>query len=118
MGKVKVILGILFFALFMTIAWQFASCEFANYELRDDLKTVAAEGASKIGLTRPLSDAELRQSVIHKAAGYGIHLAPEQIFVQRTGPADDPVIFLAAKYRARVSMPGISLVLHLTATSR
>lgn len=118
MGKIKVILGILFFALFMTIAWQFASCEFANYLLKDDLKDIAAMGGSKIGLLKPLSDTELREAVIHKAAEHGIHLAPEQIFVQRTGTAEDPVIILAARYRAQVSMPEVSLVLHLTATSR
>ncbi|HEV2395467.1 MAG TPA: hypothetical protein VGS27_00815 [Candidatus Sulfotelmatobacter sp.] len=118
MGKIKVILGVLFFALFMTIAWQFASCEFANYLLKDDLKDVAAMGGSKIGLLKPLSDTELRQAVIHKAAEHGIRLMPEQIFVHRSGTTEDPVIFLATKYRARVSMPGVSLVLHLTATSR
>lgn len=48
MGKIKIIVGFILFALIMSTGWQLASCEFANYELRDDLKDVAAAGGSRI----------------------------------------------------------------------
>lgn len=118
MGKIKIIVGFILFALIMSTGWQLASCEFANYELRDDLKDVAAAGGSRIGLLAESSDADLRETVIRRAAQHGIHLGPEQILVQRLETAGNPKIFLAAKYRAKVVMPGFALIFHLKATSR
>lgn len=118
MGKIKVILGILLFMLMMSTGWQLASCEFANYELRDDLKEIASLGGARIGLLAQSSDDDLRDAVIRRAAGHDIHLVREQIGVRRSGSVDNPKIFLVAKYRSRVVMPGMSLIFHLTATSK
>ena len=117
MGKVKAIIGLILFALIMSTGWQLASCEFANYQLRDDLKDVAAAGASRIGLLAEASDADLREAVIRRAAQHGIHLMADQVLVQRSGATENLKIFLAAKYRARVIMPGVALIFHLKATS-
>lgn len=118
MGKIKVIAGVLFFTLVMGIGWQFAACEFANYELRDDLKEIAAMGGARIGLLAQSSDDELRDAVIRRAASHDIHLGPNQILVQRSGTVENPKIFLATKYRSQVVFPGFSLIFHLTASSR
>ena len=117
MKIIKIIVGLVLFAFVMTTGWQLAACEFANYQLRDDLKDVATIGSSRLGLLAESSDADLRDAVIRRAAQHGIHLIPEQILVQRSGTAENPKVFLAAKYRARVVMPGISLIFHLKATS-
>jgi hypothetical protein len=114
---IKIIVGLVLFAFVMTTGWQLAACEFANYQLRDDLKDVATMGSSRLGLLAESSDADLRDAVIRRAAQHGIHLIPEQILVQRSGTTENPKVFLAAKYRARVVMPGISLIFHLKATS-
>jgi hypothetical protein len=115
---IKIIGALVAFAFVMSTGWQLAACEFANYELRDDLQDVATMGGSRFGLLAESSDADLRDAVIRRAAQHDIRLAPEQILVQRSGTPENPAVFLAAKYRARVVMPGLSLVFHLKATSR
>ncbi len=118
MGTIKIIVGLAVFALIMSTGWQIAGCEFANVELKDDLRDLSAMGGARIGLVGQGSDGELRAAVIHRAAGHDIRLAPDQIFVRRSGTADAPIVFLAVKYKSRVVMPGVSLILHFTATSQ
>jgi len=100
------------------MAWQIASCEFNNYLLKDDLQDVAAMGGSRIGMAAPQSDADLRDVVIYKASLHNIHLMPNQVVIRRSGSEEHPIVFLAAKYQARVWMPGFALVFHYTATSK
>ena len=117
MAKLKIIAGFLLFLFVISTAWQIASCEFANYELKDDLKDVAAMGGSRLGLLAQSSDDDLRDTVIHRAAGYGIHLGRNQIQVQRAGTEENPRVFLEVKYRARIVFPGASLVFHFKTAS-
>jgi len=116
-GKIKVILALIVFALIASTMWQIAACEIADTELKDDLKDVASMGGARIGLAAQQSDDDLRATVIRKAAGHDIVLEPEQITVKRSGTAEAPAVFLAATYRARIWMPGVSLVFHFTATN-
>ncbi len=118
MGKIKVICGVLLFAMVISTGWQLAANEFANYEFRDDLKDIASMAGSRIGLLAQSSDDDLRDAVIRRAAGHDIHLGPDQIRVERSGTVENPKVFLMAKYRSRVVVPGLSLIFHLTATSR
>jgi len=115
--KVKIIVGLAVFLLFVSTGWQIACCELANYELKDDLKDVASLGGARIGLAAEESDDQLREAVIRKAAAHDIVLEPEQITVSRSGTGEEQTVFLAARYRAAVWMPGVQLVIHLTATS-
>ncbi|HKF02836.1 MAG TPA: hypothetical protein VKB49_11005 [Candidatus Sulfotelmatobacter sp.] len=117
MKIIKIIVGLVVFAFVMSTGWQLAACEFANYQLRDDLRDVATMGSSRLGVLAESSDGDLREAVIRRAGQHGIHLVADQILVQRSGTTEHPVIFLAAKYRARVVMPGFSLIFHLKATS-
>ena len=117
MKTIKIIIGLAVFAIVMSTGWQLAACELANYELRDDLRDVAVMGGSRFGLLAQSSDDDLRDAVIRRAAQHDMRLAPEQILVRRTGSTENPQVFLAARYRARVVMPGFSLVFHLKATS-
>jgi hypothetical protein len=58
------------FAFVASRLWQVASCEIANYELKDDLKDIASMSGARIGLAAQQSpDDELRATVIRKAAG-------------------------------------------------
>ena len=117
MLKIKVILALIVFALIASTVWQIAACEIANTELKDDLKDVASMGGARIGLAAQQSDADLRATVIRKAAGHDIVLEPEQITVKRSGSVEAPAVFLAVEYRARVWMPGVTVVFHFTANS-
>ncbi len=116
--KVLAICGLLVFLLVLSTAWQVASCEFANYELNDDLHDVAALGGSKLGLFPELSDDDLRTTVMQKAAGHDIRLRRDQVFVRRLGTKENPQVFLGARYQSRVRLPGYSIVFHFVATSR
>ena len=118
MQKVLAICGSLVFLLVSSTAWEVACCEFANYELNDDLHDVAAMGGSRMGLFPEFSDDDLRNTVMQKAAGHDIRLRQDQIFVGSLGTKENPQVFLAARYQSRVRLPGFSIVFHFVATSR
>ena len=118
MKNFKKIVGICVLLLFVTTAWQIVTCEMANYELRDEIKDVASMSGARIGLDIPKSDDDLRAEVIEKAAGHDIVLRADQIKVERDGPRDHPIIFIAARYQQRVWLPGLAVVFHFRATSR
>jgi len=100
-----------------TPIWQVASCELANFELHDDMRYLAAQIGSRIGLNPPSTDEELRSAVMRKAQEHEIQLEPEQVTVRRTGTEEAPIIYLAADYRVRVKLLGFSLTFHFTPSS-
>ena len=74
-------------------------------------------GGARIGLAAQQSDDDLRTTVIRRAAAYDIMLEPEQVTVKGSATVEAPAMFLEAKYRARVWMPGMWLVFRFTASS-
>ena len=118
MGKVKLIFGLAVFALVIIAGWQIASCELANAELAETLRDLSSQTGAHIGLLSFKTDEEFRDAVIREARTHEIQLQPEQVTVQRTGTAELLIIFLAADYKARVTLlPGFSFTLHFRATS-
>jgi hypothetical protein len=117
MGKAKLILGLAILGLAVVAAWQIASSEIANMELQADMRDIAAQGGSRIGLEAPNSDEDLRNAVIHKAEEQGIQLEASQVTVQRTGSGKTLAISLAADYKARVNLVLYSFSLHFTPSS-
>jgi hypothetical protein len=116
-SKFKIISALLLLALMVSIGWQFAVCELANYELQDDMKDVGSLLGTRIGLTDAKSDDDLRQALIRKAAEHNVMLAPEQVTVERSGGTEAPVIYIKADYRVRVVLLGKSFFLHFTPTN-
>lgn len=51
--KAKILLGLAVLALAVAVGWQIASCEIANLELQADMRDIAAQVASRIGLEAP-----------------------------------------------------------------
>jgi len=47
---IKIILVLIVLAFVASTFRQVASCEIANYELKDDLKDIASMGGARIGL--------------------------------------------------------------------
>jgi hypothetical protein len=115
MRKAKVIVGLAVLALAASVGWQVAACKLANTELQDDLKDMASQAGTKIGLVALKSDDDLRSAVIAKAAEHGIQLKPEQVIVRRD-PKESSV-YLAAEYDSRVNLLGFSFRLHFTPSS-
>ena len=118
MAKVKIILFVAILALIISTAWQIATWEFAFYELQDDLKDVAALNGARIGLDAPSSDDDLRDAVVLRAQGHGIHIDPRQVIVERTGSHESARVYLATSYKVRVMLPGYSFVMQFKPTSR
>jgi hypothetical protein len=116
-GRPKVLLGLAVLVLAVAVGWQIASCEIANLELQADMRDIAAQVASRIGLEAPNSDEDLRNAVIHKAEEHDIQLEPGQVTVGRTGSGKALAIYLAADYRARVNLLVYSFALHFTPSS-
>ena len=116
-GKAKLILGLVVLALAGVAGWRVASCELANLELRDDMRDLAAQIGSRIGLTPASSDEDFRSAVIRKAEEHEIQLEPGQVTVQRTGTAEAPTIYLAADYKVRVKLLGFAFAFHFTPSS-
>lgn len=117
MGKKKLIFGLAVLALVGVAGWQIGSFELANFELRDDMRDLAAQVGWRIGLNPPNTDEDFRRAVVRKAEEHGIQLEPEQVKVQRSGTDVAPIIYLAADYKVRVKLLGLSFALHFTASS-
>ena len=117
MRKVKLVLGLAVLALAGVAGWRIGSCELGNIELREDMRDLAAQVGSRIGLTPQSTDEDFRRAVIHKAEEHEIQLEPEQVTVQRTDTDDAPIIYLAADYKVRVKLLGFSFTFHFTPSS-
>lgn len=108
---ITVVLGVIF------VAYQFAAPELANIEFQDDLHDFSTQMSSRIGLTSPRSDEELRQIIIRRAEKYDIMLEPKQVTVKRSGTDQAPVFFLAVDYTVTINLPGYTVILHYSPTS-
>jgi hypothetical protein len=117
MVKATLIVGLAVLGLGVAVGWQVASSEWANLELRDDLRDVAAQNSSKIGLNPPRSNDDLRNEVIRAANEHGIRLQPGQVTAERSGTADFPTAFLAVDYEVFVKLAAFSFTLHFNPSS-
>ena len=119
-GKAKRVLGLAVLAvitLAAVVGWRIGSCELANFQLREDMQYLAAQVGSRIGLTAPNTDEDLRSAVIRKAQEHEIQLEPDQVTVQRSGSEEAPIIYLAADYKVRIELLGFSFTFHFTPSS-
>jgi hypothetical protein len=118
MRKVTIIVGLAALVAVVIGGWQVGSCELANIELQDDMRDIAAQTGSRIGLAQVRSDEDLRNAVIRKAAQHDIKLKPEQVRIERSGSSDTATVYLRADYRIQLNAPGWTYTLHFTPTSR
>jgi hypothetical protein len=117
MGKTKLVVGLAAVGLAIATGGQVGVAEWSNLQFQDDLRDVSSMAGTRMGVTAPLSDDELRNTVIKKAYQRGISLEPKQVTVVRSGPAEAPQIYLAADYEASVTLPWYSFPLHFTPSS-
>lgn len=110
----KVSFGLVLAAVIVTgpIGWEYGRCQLANIELRDDMHDLASQLGTRIGLNDQRTEGNLRDTVVQKAAGYGIALRPDQVFVDRTGTDENTMVYLAARYERRIVALGFSFTLH------
>lgn len=113
MGAIKAIIGIVVMVACIYALFQVVPPELTNYSFQDDLRDVAMMGGSNVHIT----DQQLIDSVIKKAAEHQIELAPENVTVQRIGSPGSLGVYVAADYSVPVTLPGYSFVLHFTPSS-
>jgi hypothetical protein len=116
-GKGKLLAGLVLIPPLLYLGWQVGACEIANLELNDDLRDIAAQVGTKIGLDPIREDAELRAMVVRRAEDYDIPLQAEQVSVERSGAGDQQAIRLTVDYRARVHFLAYSFTLHFRPSS-
>jgi hypothetical protein len=117
MRTVKIVLLIAVVLLLGSAGWQFGACKVANLNLQEEMRDMASQAGSHIGVVTPLSDDDLARSIILKARDHGIELRPDQITVRRTSAGERSTLYLAADYTVPVSLLLFSFNLHFTPTS-
>jgi hypothetical protein len=117
MGKIKLILALAVVVLAGVAGWRIAACALAGFELRQDMRDLAAQVPSRIGLTPQNTDEDFRIAVVRSAQDHEIQLEPAQVTVRRTGTREAPIIYLAADYNVPVELLGFSFTLHFTPSS-
>jgi hypothetical protein len=117
MHGLKIIFGVALLLLIISTGWQISSCELANIEMQDDIRDLASQLGTRIGLTQPPSDQDLRDEIVRRGRRYGLELESSQITVQRVGSGENMVVRLSAAYTASVHLPGFSFDLHFNPSS-
>jgi len=117
MKKISLILTLILVVVASNVAWQICAAELANVNFREDIRDLAAQAGTNIGLVQKKSDDEIVLSVIGRAHNHGIELQPSQVTVRRTDSGERTTLYLAADYTASVKLPFFSVALHFTPSS-
>jgi hypothetical protein len=112
MKKIKIILGLAAFYVLLSAFWQIGACELADIELKDDMKQMTAQFGMRTGVSDTASDADLRDTVLAKAAQYGIALSPNQVTVLRAGYEKNAILYFEADYSVPIVLPGFSFAMY------
>jgi hypothetical protein len=117
MKKIKIILGLAAFYVLFSAFWQVGACELADIELKDDMKQMATQLGMRIGVSDIGSDADLRDTILRKAAQYGITLSPDQVTVLRDGYGKNVILYFEAEYSVPIVLPGFSFAMYFNPSS-
>ncbi|HTS36502.1 MAG TPA: hypothetical protein VMH04_12560 [Candidatus Solibacter sp.] len=113
MGTVKALVGFLAIIGCIYAGFQIIPPELSNYSFQDDLRNIAMVG----GANPHMSDQDVIDQVVKKAAEHQITLTPEKVVVQHIGTPGAPAIFVSTDYTVPVSLPGYDFTLHFTPSS-
>lgn len=117
MSKIKIVFGVAVFLLAASAIWQIVGAYYANAELKEDLQDISADIATRMGLSQPASEDDLRRFVVEKAASHNIPLQPNQIDVKMEGEGKTAVISLAVHYNSGINLLIYSFSLHFNASN-
>jgi hypothetical protein len=110
-----IVVALLLVGLAAIAAWQVGSVYLAHIEHQSDLKDLSSLTGMRIGLVNPRSDDEIKDLVIAKAEERGIHLEPEQIYIERIGEGIEGEIYLSTEYDVHMDVLGFPWTQHFTA---
>jgi hypothetical protein len=103
MATLKLMFGIVVFAVVALLCIKLIPPFFANYELEDSIKTEAVQSTYS---TR--SEEDIRQAIVKQAHSYDIPLTPKQVRVSRIGGFGVGTLNIEADYSVPVDFPGYS----------
>jgi len=103
MTRTKALLTVLFIVVAAYAAWILLPPYINNYEFQDDIQNEAL-----INSYSSKTEMDIRNTLVKKAADYGIPVRPEQIHVQRAGQE----LSIWADYTVHVELPGLPLDLN------
>jgi hypothetical protein len=113
----KLILALAVLVLIISAGWQVGSWEVANMNLQEEIRDMASQAGTHLGIVVPKSDDDVRGDVVRKAKEHGIELQPEQVTVRRTNPGEKSILYVAADYTVPVNLVFYSFNLHFTPSS-
>lgn len=116
MKKISLTLALVLVVVASHVAWQIGVAELANVNFREDIRDLAAQAGTNIGLVQKKSDDEIVLSVIGRARNHGIELQPSQETVRRTDSGERTNLYLAADYTS-VNLLSVSFTLHFRPSS-
>ncbi len=117
MKKVSLILTLLLLVVACDAVWQIGAAEVANATLQEEMRDMASQAGTTIGLMTRQSDDDIVQIVVAKAQGHGIELDPSQVTVRRTESGARTALYLAADYTDAIKLPFLTLNFHFTPSS-
>jgi type III secretion system FlhB-like substrate exporter len=117
MRRIKIVLGSAVLFLAISLAWAVGAAEVANVNLQEDIRDIAAQGATRMGVVAPSSDGDISNTVVRKAQEHGIALKPQQVMVRRTGSGETSTLYITAHYTVSVNCWLFSLNLRFTPSS-
>ncbi len=117
MRRIQIILGLAMVILAMVAGWQIGAAEIANMNLQEDMRDMASQAGTHVGVVAPSTDEETARTVVRKASEHGIELSPDQVTVRRATSGEMSTWYLAADYTAPIHLGIVTLRLHFTPSS-
>jgi hypothetical protein len=117
MRLLKITLSLAVLVLIISAAWQIGSWEVANMNLQEEIRDMASQAGTHLGIVVPKSDDDVREEVVRKAKDHGIDLQPDQVTVRRINPGEKSILHVTADYTVPVNLAFFSFNLHFTPSS-
>jgi type III secretion system FlhB-like substrate exporter len=117
MRQLKIILGLAVLVLVITAGWQIGSAEVANMNLQEEIRDMASQAGTHLGIVVPKSDDDVRDEVVRKAKEHGIDLQSDQVTVRRINPGEKSILHVSADYTVPVNLLLFSFNLHFAPSS-
>jgi hypothetical protein len=113
----KYVFGFALVVAVVVVGGEIVVAEFTNALFQDDLGDITAMLGTRIGLSPPTSEEQLRAAIGRKADGHQIPLDPKQVTVRITGPMGHRRVYIAVDYTVHVNLLVYSFPLHFTPKS-
>lgn len=117
MNKTALAASLVALALVGLIFWRVAACYIANAELQSDMRFISHQMGTTTGLSDPLTEDQLRDSVIKKAKEDGIELGPSQVSAEKIETLTTSTVNLAVDYDGTIDLFLFVLHPHFSLTS-